>query len=140
MRKTEKINRLLVPKFYHGRKNSIFLKKLKYVGEKNKIDKTGFSETTKFGRKLHEYQRNTDLPDFNVNINTQDWNFPKKYFKLVGYTVDGFKFSFPKVKPATSDILNRMKNLLNIEDGLEEVSNSFNTELFCPTKKILKIK
>ena len=66
--------------------------------------------------------------------------FPKKCFKSVGYTVDGFKFSFPRVKPAISDILNPMKNLLNIEDGLEEVSNSFNTKLFFPTKKISKIK
>ena len=66
--------------------------------------------------------------------------FPKKHFKVVGYTEDGFKFFFPKVKPARSDILNPMKSLLNIEDGLEEVSNSFNTELFCPTKKISKIK
>ena len=54
--------------------------------------------------------------------------------------MDGFKFSFPRVKPAISDILNPMKNLLNTEDRLEELSNSFNTELFFPTKKISKIK
>ena len=58
---------------------------------------------------MYEYQRNTDLPDFNVNISTQDWHFPKKYFKSVGYTVDGFKFLFPKVKTAISDILNPTK-------------------------------
>ena len=69
-------------------KNLNFLKNLKYVGEKNKIDKTSFSEIPEFGRKWYEYQKNTDLSDFNVNINIQDWHFPKKYFKSVGYTVD----------------------------------------------------
>ena len=44
--------------------------------------------------------------------------------------MDGFKFLFPKVKTAISDILNSTKNLLNIENGLEEASNSFNSELF----------
>ena len=84
---------------------------------------------------MYEYQRNTDLSDFNVNINTQDWNFPKKYFKSVGYTVDGIKFSFTKIKTAISDILNPTKNLLNIEDGLGKASNSFNSKVFFPTKK-----
>ena len=88
---------------------------------------------------MYEYQRNTDLSDFNVNINTQDWHFPKKYFKSFGYT-GLFKFSFPKVKTAISDILNPTKNLLNIENGLEQASNSFNSELFFLLKKILKIK
>ena len=85
---------------------------------------------------MYEYQRNTDLSDFNVNTNTQDWHFPKKYFKSVGYTVDGFKFSFPKAKTAISDILNPTKNLLNIENGLEEASNSFSSELFSLLKKV----
>ena len=89
---------------------------------------------------MYENQKNIDFPDFNVNINTQVWHFPKKYFKSVGYTVDRFKFLFRKVKTAISDILNPTKNLLNIENGLEEASNSFNSELFYLLKKILKIK
>ena len=35
---TAKVERLLVPKFYHDRKNTNYLKNLKYVGEKDKID------------------------------------------------------------------------------------------------------
>ena len=54
--------------------------------------------------------------------------------------MDGFKFSFPKVKAAISDILNPTKNLLNIENGLEEASNSFNSEHFFPTKENIKDK
>ena len=64
----------------------------------------------------------------------------KKYFKSVGYTVDGFKFLFPKAKTSISDILNLKKNLLNIENGLEEASNSFSSELFFPTKENIKDK
>ena len=107
VRYTKKINKLFVPKFYHDRKNSNFKKNFKYIGEKNKID--DFSEISESGRKLYEYQRNTDLSDFNVNINTQDRHFPKKYFKSVGYTVHGFKFLSPKVKTPISDILNPIK-------------------------------
>ena len=59
---------------------------------------------------MYEYQKNTDLSDFNVNINTQDWHYwPKKYLKSVGYTVHGFKFLSPKVKTPISDILNPIK-------------------------------
>ena len=76
---------------------------------------------------MYEYQKNTDLSDFNVNINTQDWHFPEKHFKSVGYIVDGFKFSLPKAKTSISNILNPTKNLLNIENGLEEASNSFSS-------------
>ena len=89
---------------------------------------------------MYECQRNTDLSDFNVNINTQDWHFPKNFFKSVGYTVDGFKFSFPKVKTAIKDILNPTKNLLNIENGLEDSSNSFSSELFFPSKENIEDK
>ena len=86
------------------------------------------------------YQRNTDLSDFKVYINTQDWHFPKKFFKSVKYTVNGFKFSFPKAKTSISDILNPTKNLLNIENGQEEASNSFSSELFFPTKENIEDK
>ena len=54
--------------------------------------------------------------------------------------MDGFKFSFPKIKSAISDILNPTKNLLNIENELEEASNSLNSEPFPHTKKIIDDK
>ena len=54
--------------------------------------------------------------------------------------MDGFKFLLPKAKTAISDILNPTKNLLNIENGLEEASNSFSSELFCPTKENIEDK
>ena len=54
--------------------------------------------------------------------------------------MDGFKFSFPKAKTSISDILNPTKNLLNIENGLEEASNSFSSELFFPTEENIEDK
>ena len=54
--------------------------------------------------------------------------------------MDGFKFSFPKIKSAISDILNPTKNLLNIENELEEASNSLNSEPFSHTKKTIDNK
>lgn len=64
-----------------------------------------------------------------------DWFFPKKYFKSNGFTVEGFTFSFPKVKKAISDLSNVTKNFLEIENGIEKASNNFNSELFFPIKK-----
>ena len=51
-----------------------------------------------------------------------------------------FKFSFPKVKTAISDKINPTKNLLNIENGPEEASNSFNSEFCFPTKENIEDK
>ena len=67
--------------------------------------------------------------------------FPKKNISSqLFYTVDGFKFSFQKIKTAISDILNPTKHLLIIENGLEEASNSFDSELFFSTKENIENK
>ena len=44
---TGRIQRLFVPRFYHDRKNTNFLKDLKFVGEKKDIAEIGFSDTKK---------------------------------------------------------------------------------------------
>ena len=54
-----RIDRLFVPRFYHDRGNTNFLKDLKYIGEKNIINKNGFCEFTEIGRKLYEYRKKT---------------------------------------------------------------------------------
>lgn len=55
VRYTNKVKRLFLPKFYHDRKDTNFIKNLKYIGEKDKIDEVYFSEIKEFGRKLSEY-------------------------------------------------------------------------------------
>ena len=109
-RYTSKVHRLFVPKFYHDRKDTNFLKNLKYVGEKAKIDEKDFSEITEFGRKLYEY--NSDLnhtSNIGLSTKTMDWPFPEKDYKSIGYTVHGFRFAFLKVKTSISNIINTKK-------------------------------
>lgn len=49
---TGRIDRLFVPRFYHDRRNTNFLKYLKYIGEKNIINEKGFCDFNEIGRKL----------------------------------------------------------------------------------------
>ena len=49
---TCRIDRLFVPRFYHDRRNTNFLKYLKYIGEKNIINEKGFCDFNEIGRKL----------------------------------------------------------------------------------------
>ena len=64
-----------------------------------------------------------------------DWLFPEKYYKSKFYTVYGFTFVFPKVKTPITDIINPKNDLLNVENGIEEAINGFNSELFFLPKK-----
>ena len=53
-----KIQRLFVPKFFHYRNKTNFLKELKFIGVYNKIDRVNFSEfPDNFGRKLYENEQ-----------------------------------------------------------------------------------
>ena len=54
-----RIDGLFAPRFYQDRRNTNFLKDLKYIGEKNIINKNGFCEFTEIGRKLYEYRKKT---------------------------------------------------------------------------------
>ena len=51
---TGRIQRLLIPWFFHDRKNTNFLKDLKFLGEKNDIAENGFRDVKKTGTKLYE--------------------------------------------------------------------------------------
>ena len=139
IRYINRIHRLFVPKFYHDRSHSNFLKGFKYVGEKSAIDEKYFSETGEFGRKLHEYNKGSDTSKKRFQTNTIDWPFPEKY-KPIDFTVHGFTFAFTKVEKIICDIINPKNNLINVENGLEEVPNGLNEELSSTPKKILRIK
>ena len=95
---TGRIQSLFVPRFYHDRKNTNFLKDLKFVGEKKDIAEIGFSDTNKIGRKLYQYTAYR-IPStnhqytINLHISTFDWPFPDKFYKSIGYTVHGFSFN-----------------------------------------------
>ena len=86
IRCTNKVKRLFVPKFYRDRKNTNFLNNLKYVGKKDKIDETDFSEINESSRKLYEYNNDpTHTSNLAIATKTMDCSFPEKYYKSIGY-------------------------------------------------------
>ena len=96
---TGRIQRLFVPRFYHDRKDTNFLKDFRFVGKKNNINEKGFSDTPKFGRKLYEYLTygvpgTNHQYTINMPISNFDWPFPDKFNKSIGYTIHGFSFKF----------------------------------------------
>ena len=84
VRYTSRMHRLFAPKFYHDRNDTYFLKGLKYVGEKDKIDERNFSEIAEFGRKLYEYNKDPkNTSNLGIQTKTLDWLFPEKYDKSI---------------------------------------------------------
>ena len=64
---TGRIQRLFVPRFYHDRRNTNFLRGLTFVGEKKEIDEIGFSGMEILGRKLYKYSRKGDQYTRNIH-------------------------------------------------------------------------
>ena len=139
IRVTERIQRLLLPKFYHDRKDTNFLKGLKYFGEKPEIDEKYFYEAPLLGRKLYEYRVDPNDNKRASSIPKElGWPFPEKFYESIGYTINGFSFFKKFFKNAPSNlrsILNPQVGLINVEIGLEEADNNLNNNLFNPEKK-----
>ena len=131
-RYTNRIQRLLVPKFFHDRKDNNFLKHLIFVGEKQ-INEKGFSDVKELGRKLYEYRANNKNQ---INIGRFDLPFPDKYYDTIGFTVNGFLFTLKNLSDNLKTILNPSNDLINIERGGEEVENTLTKDLFYDIKKI----
>ena len=125
------MQRLLVPKFYHNRKDSNFLQGLIYIGEKKEIDEKYFYETPLLGRKLYEYRvgKNNARPK-SFHPRELDWSFPDKYYQSIGFTVYNFSFRFKNAPNSIRALLNPQNNLINVESGLEQAENNLTEELF----------
>ena len=135
IRVTERIQRLLVPKFYHDRKDTNFLKGLKYFGEKPEIDEKYFYEAPLLGRKLYEYRVDPNDNKRASSIPKElGWPFPEKFYESIGYTINGFSFEFKNTPSNLRSILNPQVGLINVEIGLEEADNNLNNNLFNPEK------
>ena len=141
IRVTERIQRILVPKFYHDRKDTNFLKGLKYFGEKREIDEKYFYETPLLGRKLYKYRVDpNDYKRASFDPKELDWPFPEKFYESIGYTINGFSFEFKNAPSNLRSILNPQAGLINVENGLEEADNNLNNDLFNPAKKTIEEK
>ena len=139
---TNRIIRIFVPKFYHDRKDTTFLRGLQFVGEKSEIDEAGFSEFSSIlVRKLYEYR----LEPFKaykrvitINPNDLDWPFPDKYYSSIGYTVNGFNIKFRNLPYELTRIIDPSPNLINTETNTEVVDNNLTQKLFSEKPKKIK--
>ena len=132
---TGRMQRLFVPRFYHDRKNTNFIRSLKFVGEKKEIN-----DASIFGGKLYEYSRNSNQWTRSIHPRDLDWPFPDKFYSSIGFTVHGFSFTLKNAPNNLSTILNPSNDLINTESNLEEVENTLTDQLFYPVKKDIKEK
>ena len=135
--------RVFVPKFYHDRKDSNFLKGLIYVGKKTEINEKYFQEINVLGRKLYEYRldRNTNKrKPLRFNTRDLDWPFPDLFYYDIGFTVCDFTFQFKNASSALAAILNPIDNLINTTNITEEADNNFKEGHFIHQKKHSKKK
>ena len=87
----DRIQNLFVPRFYHDRRQTNFLKDMRFVGVYPKINKSSFCKFKSIGRRLYEYRPTTrSIQEFNPR--EIDIPFPEKYLEDFTYTVSGFSF------------------------------------------------
>ena len=87
----DRIQKLFVPRFYHDRRQTNFLKDMRFVGEYPKINESSFCKFKSIGRRLYEYRPTTQkIKEF--NLQEIDIPFPEKYLEDFTYTVRRFSF------------------------------------------------
>ena len=86
-----RIQKLFVPRFYHDRRQTNFLKDMKFVGEYPKINESSFCKFKSLGRRLYEYRvTNHSIQEFTPQ--QIDIFFPNKYLEDFSFSVEGFSF------------------------------------------------
>ena len=134
----DRIQKLFVPRFYHDRRQTNFLKDMRFVGEYPKINESSFCKFKSIGRRLYEYRPTTQkIKEF--NLQEIDIPFPEKYLEDFTYTVSGFSFKVNgtnKIK----EKLNPLSNLINFETNIESKQNAICDEIFYPVVIYLKEK
>ena len=87
----DRIQRLFVPRFFHYRRQTNFLKYMRFVGQKPYINEPQFSKFKPLGRKLYEYRAiNQNILEFRPQ--EIDLPFPEKFIESIGLTISGFLF------------------------------------------------
>ena len=110
-----------MPKYYHDRRRTNFLKKLKFVSENPEINENYFRENERLGRKLYEYVQSNNNT-FNLTGEELDFYLLDKWYNSVGYTINGFSFKIEKAPAELKTILDPKDNLINVESGIEEIN------------------
>ena len=87
----DRIQKLFVPRFYHDRRQTNFLKDMRFVGEYPKINESQFCKFKSIGRRLYKYRPTTQkIKEFSPQ--EIDIPFPEKYIEDFTYTVSEFSF------------------------------------------------
>ena len=134
----DRIQKLFVPRFYHDRRQTNFLKDMRFVGEYPKINESSFCKFKSIGRRLYEYRPTTQkIKEF--NLQEIDIPFPEKYIEDFTYTVSGFSFKVNRTNKR-KEKLNPSSNLRNFEINTESEQNTIYDEIFYPVVKYLKEK
>ena len=76
----DRIQNLFVPRFYHDRRQTNFLKDMKFVGECPKINESSFCKFKSIGRRLYEYRLTTQKSE-EFTPQEIDIPFPEKYLE-----------------------------------------------------------
>ena len=132
------LSNLYVPKFFHDKIQTNFLKDLKFVEVKEPENNTFFSKSKSIGRRLYPYIAE-DRSDVFYSTHRFNFPFPEKYLEDFTYTVSGFSFNVNgtnKIK----EKLNPSANLINFETNTESEPNTISDEIFYPVLKYLKEK
>ena len=91
----DRIHKLIVPRFYHDRRQTNFPKDMKFVGEHPKINEPYFCRFKSIVRRLYKYRPTTQkIKEFIPQ--EIDIPFPEKYIKDFNYAVSGFSFKVNK--------------------------------------------
>ena len=132
------LSNLYVPKFFHDKRQTNFLKDLKFVEVKEPENNTFFSKSKSIGRRLYPYIAE-DRSDVFYSTYRFNFSFPEKYLEDFTYTVSGFSFNVNgtnKIK----EKLNPSANLINFETNTESEPNTISGEIFYSFLKYLKEK
>ena len=128
----------MVPKFYHDKRDTNFLKFLSYVGEYG--PDSSRCKLPQIGRKLWEYKKTATSLTRRIQSTDLDWPFPETYFKNIGLTVRGFDFFYPNLSTSLKNFFQPSQNLLNIESGTEEASTVPKQYSFYPVRQQIEEK
>ena len=128
---------LLVPRYYHDRRDTGFMKNLTYQGKvfsdrSNHVNKR-FCE---FDRVLYIYV-STILRTFVLSESKINWNSSDKYSKTLRLTVRGFSFTFPDLSDSLKTLFVPSQDLIIKETGTKKISSAPTQYLFFPQQKTI---
>ena len=134
-----RLSYLLVPRYYHDRRDTGFMKNLTYQG---KVFSEGSNHADKrfceFDRVLYIYV-STSLRTFVLSESEINWNFPNKYSKTFGLSVRGFSFIFPDLSDSQKTLFEPSQYLINRKQEQKKSLPYQPNTLFFHNKRELKM-